>query len=155
MEWKPPPRIKVWEALGAIADRRIEVDGPTGKVYSSSGQKYYDVTYNAEAQEITANDNGSYWQGYLGYPAICYLFAAGIVPYPQDTASALKGIAWKDINTQFKNDFSKTEKYVFDRLKEMGIPSETYEQEIKDILAKIADLHLAKLGKTKFPPKGH
>jgi hypothetical protein len=37
--WKLPPIIKVYEALGCIADGRIHVDGDSAKVYSSSGNK--------------------------------------------------------------------------------------------------------------------
>ncbi|MFZ1075166.1 MAG: hypothetical protein WAN50_02225 [Minisyncoccia bacterium] len=39
MKWKKPPVIKIYEALGAVADGRIEVDGNAAKVYSSSGPR--------------------------------------------------------------------------------------------------------------------
>ena len=31
----------------------------------------------ARTLSITANDNASYWQGYLGYPAVAVLLAIG------------------------------------------------------------------------------
>jgi len=68
--WKQPPIIKVYEALGSIADGRITVEGNTAKIYSSSGNKFYEVTYDPDTSSIMCNDNGSYWAGYLGYPAI-------------------------------------------------------------------------------------
>jgi len=61
----PPPLIKIYEALGAIADQRIElIQGlfVEAKVYSSSREKYYTVTYDAANKAIMLNDNGSYWK---------------------------------------------------------------------------------------------
>ena len=71
MRWKNPPKIKVYEALGCIADNRIEVNENEAKVYSSSREKYYTVKYDRNS--IMSNDNGSYWVGYLGYPSIALL----------------------------------------------------------------------------------
>jgi hypothetical protein len=62
--WARPPIIKMYEALGAIGDQRVHVDGATAKVFSSSGNKHYTVRYDRENGAITANDNGSYWVGY-------------------------------------------------------------------------------------------
>ena len=103
--WKQPPFIKVYEALGAIADDRIKIDGNSAKVYSSSGNKFYTVSYDPAGSSIMCNDNGSYWAGYLGYPAIAYLLKIGVIPFDLSLANLLKDIAWKDINQDFKNDF--------------------------------------------------
>lgn len=62
MKWKHPPITKIYEALGSVADERIELVGSSAKVYSSSRNKFYVVSYEPGA--IMANDNGSYWQGY-------------------------------------------------------------------------------------------
>ncbi len=97
MLWKTPPRIKVYEALGCIADERITYDEDTARVRSSSGNKTYYVAFNEEKQAIMCNDNGSYWQGYFGYPAIAFLMIRGIIPYTSAFADNLAGIAWKDI----------------------------------------------------------
>jgi hypothetical protein len=32
MKWKEPPIIKIYEALGAVADDRVEVEGNSAKV---------------------------------------------------------------------------------------------------------------------------
>lgn len=48
--WLQPPIIKVYEALGALADDRIKVKGNTAKVYSSSGNKFYTVTYDSKTK---------------------------------------------------------------------------------------------------------
>jgi len=46
MKWKHPPIIKIYEALGSVADGRVEVSGNTAKVFSSSGNKFYVVSYD-------------------------------------------------------------------------------------------------------------
>ncbi len=112
MKWKHPPVIKIYEALGAVADKRIEVEGDSAKVFSSSGNKFYTVRCNPEASSIMVNDNGSFYKGYLGYPAIAYLMMIGELKYSDAVAHMLKGIAWKDINQKFKNDFDKTLAYI-------------------------------------------
>jgi hypothetical protein len=94
MKWKLPPRIKIYEALGCIADGRMEVEGNMAKVYSSSRGKFYTVTYDPERQAIMANDNGSYWQGYLGYPSIAFLMHVGAIRFDHAYAEALEGVAW-------------------------------------------------------------
>ncbi|MFH1472824.1 MAG: hypothetical protein ABIF06_00195 [bacterium] len=108
MKWKHPPIIKIYEALGAVADNRVEISGNIAKVYSSTGNKFYDVSYDSQANAIMSNDNGSYWKGYLGYPAIAYLFKIKTLEYKSEFGDLLKGIHWKDINKKFKNDFNKT-----------------------------------------------
>ena len=39
-KWKHPPIIEVYEALGAVADGRIELTQNEAKIYSSSGNKF-------------------------------------------------------------------------------------------------------------------
>ena len=68
-----PPTMKIYEALGAVADKRLEITGNTAKVYSSSKGKFYTVTYDSATNAIMSNDNACYFVGYLGYPAIAYL----------------------------------------------------------------------------------
>jgi len=69
--WKMPPLIKVYEALGALGDGRVRiVDSRRALVTSSDGTKTYEVETSEDGREISSNDNASYWQGYLGYPAI-------------------------------------------------------------------------------------
>lgn len=152
-KWKKPPKIKVLEALGTLADGRVHLNGNTAKVYSSSGNKFYEVKYDAANQAITANDNGSYWRHYLGYPAIAYLLAAGIIEFNPKIAALLKGLAWKDINTKFKNDWDKTEEYIKEKLS----PDEkgALDAEVDRIYEAVNMLDLNQLGKTAKPPKGY
>lgn len=156
MKWKLPPKIKVYEALGCVADGRIEVVGEhEARVYSSSRGKFCVVNYDADARAIMANDNGSYWQGYLGYPAIALLMRIGAVSFDARYAEALKGIAWKDINTTFKNDFEKTAEYIHGILKTKGLILADFFREVESILAQIQKLDLSLLGKKVKPPTGY
>jgi hypothetical protein len=155
MKWKLPPKIKVYEALGCIADGRMEVEGNMAKVYSSSRGKFYTVTYDPKRQAIMANDNGSYWQGYLGYPSIAFLMHVGAIRFDHSYADALKDIAWKDINTKFKNDFDKTAEYIHEVLREKGISVEDFLKEVDGIVNQIRALDLSLLGKRTKPPTGY
>lgn len=153
MKWKVPPEIKVYEALGAIADARIEMKNNTAKVVSSSRGKVYEVMYDADRQAIASNDNGSYWQGYLGYPAIAFLMKIGLLQYDGVVAEQFKGIAWKDINTTFKNDFAKTEIYLQERL---GKNDWAKAQKLaSEVLGQIKQLSLNKLVSKAKPPQGY
>lgn len=92
MRWKNPPIIKIYEALGCIADDRLEINGTKGKVYSSSRKKFYSIRYDSETNSIMCNDNGSYYIGYLGYPAIAYLMKIGELDFSKEYSNSLKGI---------------------------------------------------------------
>lgn len=153
MKWKHPPIIKIYEALGSVADDRIEVLGNTAKVYSSSGNKFYEVSLDPEKKAIMSNDNGSYWKGYLGYPAIAFLLKVGVLEFRPDMANLLKGIKWKDINQKFKNDFNKTLQYLEESLTAEN--KEKLSEYVQELDQKIIELKLSLLGNKKSPPAGY
>jgi hypothetical protein len=149
--WKSPPIIKVYEALGAVADKRIEVTGNTAKCFSSSGNKHYDVMYDPEQNAIMTNDNGTYWQGYVGYPAIAFLLSIGMLPYREELGSLLKGIAWKDVNQNFNNDFDKALESILEKIERR----EELEAYAQSLLSQLDALKLEQLGKRVKPPSGY
>lgn len=155
MKWKLPPKIKIYEALGCIGDKRIEIKNNKANVFSSSKGKYYSVKYNKEKNAIMSNDNGSYWAGYLGYPSIAFLMIKRVLKYNPKSAKALKDIHWKYINIKFKNDFKKTEKYVLELVKEKGYIITELVAEVENIFEQIKKLGIEKLGKKIKPPKGY
>lgn len=156
MQWGQPPKIKIYEALGALSDGRAHLRSPiSARVFSSSGGKFYTVTYDPARQAIMANDNGSYWQGYLGYPAIAFLMKIGKISYNKKISQALKGIAWKDLNIRFENDFEKTLAWADEWLAKKRISREMMESEVDRILRHIEALELSRLGKKIKPPVGH
>ncbi len=153
MQWETPPIIKIHEALGAVADNRIGIEGNSAKVYSSSGNKFYTVTFDPETNSIMTNDNGSYWKGYLGYPAIAYLMKINKLPYNPDVAMLLSGIAWKDINQKFKNDFDKTLEYILsDKTAEQ---KEEIDKFVQEVFKVIKDTKYKYLGSKTKPPEGY
>jgi len=154
-KWSPAPMIKMYEALGTLADARIEVHGNSAKVYSSSGNKYYEVEYDPVSGAITANDNGSYWVGYLGYPSIAFLLASGVIQYAPDLAQQLKGFAWKDINHKFKNNFEKTQAYVDEQVAARGGNVTQLHQSLSKLLSQVNEMKLSKLPSTKQPPQAY
>lgn len=154
MKWKTPPRIKIYEALGCIADKRMEINGNEGKVFSSSRGKFYSVKYDGK-NAIMSNDNGSYWAGYLGYPSIAFLMLKGRIKYNPKFAEALKNISWKDVNTKFKNDYEKTEAFVLELVKERGFDAAEPLKEVDNILEQIKKLKMELLGEKTKPPSGY
>ena len=119
--WKLPPIIKIYEAAGAIGDGRLElIDETRATVTSSDGAKTYEVAFDAAARTVAANDNASYWQGYLGYPGIAMLLLRGVLEVSRETAAALRGIAWKELNRRFKNDYARTLAAVDEELARRG-----------------------------------
>ncbi len=152
--WETPPIIKVYEALGAVADGRVEQTGEGSyRVFSSSRGKFYTVTYEQSTNRIMGNDNGSYFKGYLGYPAIAVLFIEGVLPFAADLAEKLKDIAWKDLNQQYKNDFAQTQAHI-----EQGLSLKETEK-LRDFSQKtleiIGNLNLQHLGSKTKPPEGY
>ena len=154
-KWKLPPRIKILEALGCLGDKRIAVKGNTARVQSSSGNKWYQVRYDPEKRAIMSNDNGSYWQGYLGYPALAFLMQQNIIHYEVQYAQALADIPWKDLNTRFKNNYAKTEAEVKKLVQQMGVTDMDISNAVNDIYKQIKKLGLKELGKRTKPPSGY
>lgn len=154
MYWKIPSKTKIYEALGAVADNRVDlVDENVAKVYSSSRNKFYDVTYNKKENSIMSNDNSAYWQGYLGYPAVALLFRIGELEYKPELAILLKNVAFKDINQKHNNDFEKALVEILSPLSWQQ--RNELDEYMSKILEDIKKLQLKKLGKSTAPPKGY
>lgn len=152
-KWKAPVREKVYEALGAVADGRVSVYGNTGKVFSSSGNKFYLIEYDPKRRAIMSNDNTAYWKGSVSYPIIAFLLKAGIVGYDAGVAEELAGVKWKDLNTQFRGDFSKTVGTVL----ESKSPEvrEKITREVERIYEILIEQEYFLLGKKVKPPEGY
>ncbi len=153
MYWTHPPKIKVYEALGSVADGRIKISGNSAEIYSSSGNKFYTVNYDPAAQAIMVNDNGSYYKGYLGYPAIAFLLITGVLMYSPKAAQMLKGVAWKDINVRFKNDFDRTLQFILSKKSQEEVRE--LEGEVEQIDNQLKELKFKVLGKRVKPPEGY
>ena len=145
MIWKTPPKIKVLEALGSIADGRIKfVSDNEARVTSSSGEKEYIVRYNIQERKIDSTDNGSVYKGYLGYPSIAVLMLKEVLPFSQKIADALKGIEWKKLNEKYKA-YWKTEFVVKKIAEKRGVTAEEIDDFTKRVIEEIKKLRFTKL----------
>lgn len=108
---KPTPIAKIYEALSAVADGRVELCSPESKaiVTSSAHTKRYTVMISDGL--YTSNDNATYWQHYAGYPIIAVFIKQGRISLPPDSRLLLKhfkNINWKRLNTENKNHYDKS-----------------------------------------------
>ena len=156
MLWKLPPRIKVYEALGAIADGRVElVDEHSARVHSSARQKTYDVSWNWEQNEMASNDNGSYWQKYLSYPGLAVLMMLAKLPYEEKYAQALKDISWGNLNEEMRRDYGKVEGYVLGLAQERGVNRDELYAYTTNTLQAFGELELNRPTVLKLPPRNN
>ena len=156
MLWKLPPRIKVYEALGALADGRVEIiDSHRAQVHSSARQKTYEVEWREEQNEISANDNGSYWQKYLSYPGLAVLMKLEKLPYEEKFAESLKNILWGNLNEQLRRDYNKVEEYILAEVAKKNINQEELCDYVTKVLEKLNSLQLVRPRFIKPPPKSN
>jgi hypothetical protein len=149
-----PPIAKVYEALGAIGDNRVHlVDAQHASVTSSDGTRTYQVETSADHREISSNDNASFWQGYLGYPAIAVMIARGLLEARADVVKALSGIQWKKLNTRFRNDYERTLAEVNLHLEEQGFDPAVIHAEADAVLAALKR-YAPRRGSRTRPPRG-
>jgi len=143
--WKLPPRIKILEALGSIADKRINIlsekklNGKTvikAICISSEKNKVYNIVYIQEDNAIISDDNGSKFKGYLGYPSIALLMIKKVLSYSPEISFFLKNIPWKKMNETFKN-YYKTENEVKKILAKNGISEKKVDKFIEKVMEEI------------------
>src|SRR5229473_8243795 len=139
--WKMPPLAKIYEAFGAIGDGRVQFeDEQHARVLSSDLSKTYEVEISADGREISSNDNASYWRGYLGYPAIAVMIELGHYRAPANVSDALAGVAWKELNTKFKNDYAKTIAEVEKHVEQSGHDPDAVRSEADAVLTFLRQL---------------
>ncbi len=152
--WKSPPKAKIYEALTAVADGRVKLtDNQTASVLSSDGTKTYTVEWSGDLRRITSNDNASYWQRYIGYPIIAVLMKLGNLDFDETVAQALSGIAWKQVNRKFRNDYDKAVESVLLNLDWGSGLRQTVVSEVDRIFAQLEKLDLEALPRRRRPPK--
>ena len=98
-----PPKIKILEALSAIVDGRVSVEGGRAVVVSSDGSRRYRVYVDVERGLAYSDDNGTLRRGYIGYPIIAVLMVKGYLEVDWDLARALRGVPWRKLNEEMKS----------------------------------------------------
>ena len=109
--------MKVYEALGVLADARIRAHDGEAEVDSSRQNKTYKVIYDPIQNTIVASDSGTFWQRYVSYPSIALLLEKSVIKYNKSVANELKGIIWKDIADKYKHDYAAMEEYILSKTK--------------------------------------
>ncbi|MDD2483150.1 MAG: hypothetical protein PHE32_01845 [Candidatus Shapirobacteria bacterium] len=151
MIWKKPHISKIYEALTAIADDMLEINGNKAKCYLSSGDKFYDIQYDPINSSIMSNDNTAFYTYSLSYPMIAYLMLINKIPYERKLLEILKDICWENINKKFKNDYDKSIKLVLGELKSEGENVDFIREEIQKIYNFVCKLEIKTLGKLQKP----
>ncbi len=148
---KLPPIEKIHEAYSAIADCRITLRDNEADVLSSDLSKKYLVKWNDEI--YSSNDNASYWKGDLGYPIIAVLMLQEKLPLNKEIAKHFKGINWKKLNTEHKNQYSKAVKQIMDELKTAGVDCDEINKEIDKVYKEMENLTITTKRSSLRPPK--
>lgn len=147
-KWNMPPIAKVYEALSAVADGRVRLTSDvTAEVLSSERDKIYAVKWEPASEaahqlRITANDNATRWQGYVGYPIIAVLLQLGRLPYAATAATALAGVPWHALNQQYKRDYDAAVEHVLSEVRWQGGDDAAIRREVERIYAALAELGL-------------
>ena len=142
--WKLPPRVKVLEALGAIADNRVKmINEYEAYVSSSLGDRVYRVRWDGD-RGIASDDNGSVYRGYLGYPSIAFLMLKGVLPYDEEIARAIKGIKWREVNERFKR-YLLVEEYVKEVAEKRGISKDKVGKFVESVIKEIREKRFYKI----------
>ena len=144
MRLRGPPRIKVLEAAGAIADGRVQLlrgvspDRVDAVVVSSEGDRRYRVAVLKEGDRmrVYSDDNGTKLRGYVGYPIISVLMLAGLLPRDEAVENALKGIDWRRLNETYKK-YSVVEELVMKKAEEV-VPRERIEEFRSRVLTELS-----------------
>ncbi len=152
MYLRPPPRIKVLEALGAVADGRVEcLDSRcrSARVVSSEGDRVYQVYVDVDAGVAYSDDNGTRFRGYIGYPIIALLFRQGVLPFDERIAGALRGIPWRQLNERYKK-YAIVEQVVKKIAGERGVAPSEIDAYVAKVYGLLRGLKLKKLEKPPF-----
>jgi len=143
-----PPRIKILEALGAIADGRVRVvSDREAIVVSSEGDRSYRVYVDLEKRVAYSDDNGTRYRGYVGYPIAAFLMLRGVLPFRRDLAEALRGIRWRQLNEKYKS-YSAVEEVIFRELRSRSIDPEEVIKYMEEVMRSLSSLGLRRSSST-------
>ncbi len=137
-----PPRIKILEALGAIADNRVKILSESEAiVVSSEGDRSYRVYIDLEKRVAESDDNGTRFRGYIGYPIVAFLMLKGLVPFEERISDALRGVKWRQLNERYKS-YAVVEDLLLKELESKSIDPESVRKYISLAMSALAKLGL-------------
>jgi hypothetical protein len=144
VELSIPPRIKFLEALGSVADGRVQViSDREASVRASEGERFYRVYVDLEGGVVDSDDNGTTYRNYIGYPILAFLMVKGVLPYDSKLGEALKGIKWHSLNERYKS-YRLVESYIKKMLADKGVDSREVDALIGKASVMLSELRLRK-----------
>ncbi len=145
MRLRQPPRIKVLEALSAIADGRVKQVAPgMFLVKSSDGARLYHVYIDPEKGVAYSDDNGTRLRGYIGYPIIAALMLMGRLPLDREAADALRGIPWRRLNESLRR-YALVQREVEKIAAERGVSPERLHRIQREVMERLRHMRLERL----------
>lgn len=138
-----PPRIKVLEALGALADGRVKREGENFfSVISSDSSRTYKVYVERVGQRefrACSTDNGTMFRRYVGYPIISVMMLLGYLRRDPDVERALSNIPWRKLNETLKK-YALVENEVMKVVSSRGVNPRTVYATVSRVMAELGDL---------------
>ncbi|MCE4624395.1 MAG: hypothetical protein F7C35_00835 [Desulfurococcales archaeon] len=135
-----PPRIKVLEAAGAIADGRVIIEESNTRiratVVGSDGTRKYRVVVERSGNReirVYSTDNGTRFRGYIGYPIIAVMMVSGLLPRNKKIEEAFKDIEWRRLNETYKK-YATVMEIVLRRAETRGVTRAEVEKYINRVL---------------------
>ena len=148
-ERKLPPKVKVIEALSAVADERIIIEDLLSKEWkcnsASSPWKTYKILYNEKENTISSNDSGSINQWFLWYPAIAFLLKIWKLKYDESILEMMKDINRADIKEKVHKDYESSYRLVLWNLHMQWYNVDYFISQVEYIYDQIPELHLQHL----------
>ncbi len=144
-----PPRIKVYEAAGSLADGRVKVtmrgDGRIeAVVVSSGGDRRYTVIVEDRGDDLVhaySDDNGTRYRRYIGYPIIAVMMLHGLLPRNHRVEKALRGVPWKSLNERYRR-YAIVERIALERAEKRGVPRDEVIAYVDEVMEELARLRV-------------
>ena len=145
-EWELPPKVKIIEALSAVADERIIIEDLLSKewkcISSSTPWKSYKILYNEKENQIYSNDSWSTNQCFLWYPAIAFLLKIWKLKYDESILEMVKDTDWIKIKWLVHKDYESSYRLILWNLHMKWFNVNNFISQIEYIYNEISELHL-------------
>ena len=146
-EWKLPPKIKVIEALAAVADNRVVNDDllkNEWKCFSvSTPWKTYTILYDEKNNTISSNDSWSVNQSFLWYPAIAFLLKIWKIKFDESILEMVENIDWIKIKWLVHKDYESSYRLILGNIYMEWFDVNYFVSQIENICSQILELHLS------------
>lgn len=148
-ERKLPPKVKIIEALSAVADERITIEDLLSKEWkcnsSSTPWKVYKIIYNEKENQIFSNDSWSVNQWFLWYPSIAFLLKIWKLKYDESILEMVKDTDWIKIKWLVHKDYESSYRLILWNLHMEWFNVDYFISQVEYIYNQISELHIQHL----------